>query len=365
MGETPRFRARPATTGLIVVCSLVFVVGWVVAGLRADEPGRALLRGLWTTDDAELLESMGALAAVRVWLDGQWWRVLSAGFLHGSWLHLGLNMLALWGVGQWTEKVWGWPRQLLVFLLASVGGCLASLAWAEAPLVVGASAGIFGLAGALVVGRAWGCEEVQGWLAPVSAKSLGFWLVFWLVVGAVLPWAFGISLLAQAGHVGGLVVGVAAGYALMCDRERRLLRGLLWAGIAVGMLGLALGASQPQWQANYHVFVGSELLEREEFADAAVHFDWALEHSPDDAVLANAVAYSLAETGVDLDRAEALVRRALEEDSDNADYLDTLGWVLCRQGRVAEGVAALEAAKEGASREIPEIEEHLRRCGAP
>jgi Tfp pilus assembly protein PilF len=108
--------------------------------------------------------------------------------------------------------------------------------------------------------------------------------------------------------------------------------------------------------------VGAELLSRGEFEPAAAHFDAALLASPEDAELANGVAYSLAEASIDLERAESLVRRSLEADPDNADYLDTLGWVLCRQGRVDEGRAALEQAKAAADREIPEIDEHFDVC---
>lgn len=363
MASSSRLRARPATLGLIVTCVLVFVVVWIAAIVRADEPGHAAFRMVWTFDDASLLERLGALAAVRVWLDGEWWRPLSAGLLHGSWLHVALNMLGLWTVGQWTEKAWGWWRQLVLFFVASVGGCLASLAWAEAPIVVGASAGIFGVAGALVVARAWGCEAIRKSLEPVSARTLGFWLVFWLGIGALLPWMFGVSLLAQAGHVGGLLFGMIAGYALSLQVERRSLRAVLWSSVILGLVGTGLAARAPAWRPSYHVFLGSELLDRGQFERAAVHFDRGLEAAPEDHVLANAVAYSLAEAGVELERAEDLVRQALRMAPDNADYLDTLGWVLCRQGRTEEGIEALEAAKAVASREIPEIEEHLGLCG--
>ncbi|MFO7564298.1 MAG: rhomboid family intramembrane serine protease [Enhygromyxa sp.] len=359
----PELRARPATSALIGVCLVVFVVVWIAAIVRADEPAMAALRMGWTFDDAPLLEGVGALAAVRVWLDGEWWRVLSAGLLHGSWLHVALNMLGLWAVGQWTEKAWGGWRQLALFSVASVGGCLASLAWAEAPLVVGASAGIFGVAGALVVARAWGCERVRQAVEPVSARTLGFWLAFWLGVGALLPWIFGVSLLAQAGHLGGLFFGVIAGGALSLAPERRSFKALLWSGVVLGLVGLASAAQEPSWRPNYHAFSGSELLEREEFEAAAAHFDQALLMAPDDPVLANAVAYSLAEAAVDLERAEALVLRSLDAQPDNADYLDTLGWVLCQQGRVDEGRAVLEAAQEAADRDIPEIAAHLEACG--
>lgn len=382
MVRSPRFRARPATAGLIAVCVALFVVCWIAAAVRAEQPLRALRRAVWTFEDPVLLEQLGALSAARVWLDAEWWRVAAAGLLHGSWLHLGLNMMGLWAVGQWTEQIWGWWRQLLLFCVASLGGCLASLAWAEAPLVVGASAGIFGVAGALVVARAWGPEATKQAIQPVSARSLGFWLVFWLVIGAVLP-LFGVSLLAQAGHLGGLIFGVLAGCALSVAPERRLLRGMLWSGVAVGLVALVAAAREPSWRPNYHVFTGAELLRRGEFEAAAARFDDAMVAAPDDPVLANAVAYSLAEAAVDLDRAEALVRISLEDQPDNADYLDTLGWVFCQQGRAAEGRAALERAKAAAWVEaiesdwraparlrwvfehaapIPEIDQHLKDC---
>lgn len=362
MTTAPRFCARPASSGLILLCTVVFVGSWVAALLRADDPARVLLRSLWTLEDVEVLETMGALSAVRVWLDGQWWRALTAGFLHGSWLHLGLNMVGLWVVGQWTEKAWGAARQLLLFMVASVGGCLASLAWAEAPLVVGASAGIFGMAGALVVARAWGPDELRGAVEPVSAKVLGFWLGFWLVVGALLPLVFGISLLAQAGHVGGLVFGVAAGWILSLGAEHRSWKRLGWLGVGLGLVGLVAAGVRPEWRVNYHVFVGDALLRRGDFEGAAARFDAALERGPEDAVLANAVAYSLAEAGVELERAEALVRGALEVEPESAHYLDTLGWILCKRGLVGEGVEVLERADELAEGRIADIALHLEGC---
>ena len=362
----PRWTARPATSAVIAVCTVAYLVAWVGAAVRSDAPLTSLLRGIWNYDDVELLTALGALSSVRVWLDHEWWRVASAGLLHGSWLHLGLNMLGLWSVGQWTEKAWGSWGQLAVFTIASIGGCAASLAWAEAPMVVGASAGIFGLAGGLVVARQFGSSDTQAAVGPVSAKTLAFWLVFWLVVGAVLPVLFGISLLAQAGHIGGLVFGSLAGLALSISPKRRGARIGLWSGVAVGLAGVFALSAAPTWRANYHVFLGSELLERGDFSTAATHFDEALERAGGPAAdpsLANAVAYALAEAGVDLGRAETLVRAALAEDPDNADYLDTLGWALCQNGRVDEGRDALEQAKAASDRDIPEIDEHLSRCG--
>jgi membrane associated rhomboid family serine protease len=361
----PSFRARPATTGLILTCTLAFVVCLIAFVIRSDEPLRTLIGSLWVIDDAELLTDAGALAATRVWIDQQWWRVASAGLLHGSWLHLGLNMMGLWAVGQWTEKVWGWWRQLVVFGVSSIGGCLASLAWAEAPLVVGASAGIFGVAGALVVARAWGSAETREALAPVSAGSLGFWLVFWLAVGALLPLIFGISLLAQAGHIGGLAFGCVLGFGLSRRKDQRLARAASGIGVALGLGAAVLVSATPVERPNYLVFMGSELLSRGQFEDAVGYFEAALASAPEDHQLANAVAYSLAEAGVELERAESLIHGALAVEPWNSDYLDTRGWIRCKQGRVETGVVYLRLARafaEAAERDTPEILEHLEAC---
>lgn len=356
------WRTHPATTGLVTLCSVIFVLTFVVAGLRSDDLGSSALSSLWSLDEVDVLVDFGGLAAARVWLDGEWWRVLTAGLLHGSWVHLLLNMVGLLAVGEWTERVWGWWRQLLLFFVASVGGCLASLAWAEAGMVVGASAGIFGIAGALVVARAWGRPELKAALEPISARRLSFLLGFWLLVGMLLPLAFGVSIVAQAGHIGGLVFGVAVGWLFSRPPKRRFATVLAWLGIVAGLGGLAYAANAPAWRPNYDMILGADLLERGEFERAARHLEDALADAPEDHGRANAVAYALAEAGVELDHAEELVRFALEQDPGSAEYLDTLGWIQCKQGHVGAARVQLRLADALAEREIEEIGEHLEQC---
>lgn len=345
----------------MVVCTIAFVLlfGWTLA--RADAPLEAALASLWQIPDVDAITRMGALADARVWLDGEWWRVATAGLLHGSWLHLGLNMMGLWSVGQWTEKALGGWRSTGVFAASSVIGCLASLAWAEAPLVVGASAGIFGLAGALVIARAWGAPAIQRSVEPVSARTLAGWLIFWLAFGFALPWIFGVELIAQAGHIGGLLAGLGLGLAL--TRRPPRFETLGWAAALAATVGLGIVGRAPTGRANYHVFVGFELLSRGDFPAAARAFDGGLAMAPDDPELANAVAWALVEADADLDRAELLVRRAVEAEPERADYLDTLGWVLCKQGRTVEAVEVLERAA-GLDSGIEEISEHLDACAS-
>lgn len=357
--EPTSFRARPATSAVILLCSAAFALLYVWTCLRAEQPGAVAFEGLWRLPDAELLTRLGALVDARVWLDGEWWRVGSAGLLHGSWLHLLFNMSALWSVGQWTEKVWGGWRSTGVLVLSSLVGCLASLAWAESPLAVGASAGIFGLAGALVVARAWGSPSIQQALEPVSARVLGTMLAFWLAVGFALP-LFGVELIAQAGHIGGLIAGLALGAGL--SRASRTFETLGWASVLAGAVGLAVVGREPTWRANYHAFVGFELLERGEYERAAASFDEALQRDPEDAELANSVAWALVEADLELVRAEVLVRGALLAEPERAEFLDTLGWVLCKQGRTGEGLEVLREALQVGEDDGGEIAGHVERC---
>lgn len=363
VSQTPRpTGAARATVALIVCCTVVFVAAFIVALARAESlDGWALARYLVLFEDLDLLEAWGALTPANIWIDGQWWRLASAGFLHGSWLHLGLNMLAMWSVGRWTESIWGPWRQLALFMASSLGGCLASVAWAESPLVVGASAGIFGIAGGLLVARLWGSESVQRELEVISTRRLAGSLGFWILVGFGLP-LVGVNILAQAGHVGGLVVGMLVAGLFTLELEtlkQRLVAGTLGLGLVGGAAACTWMAAEPSGRDNYHLFLAFEYLDRGEPELAVPHFE---ELPEDDPVINNAAAYAMAEARVELDRALELVNLALEEDPDNADYLDTLGWIECGLGRIEDGRASLERAKAAASREIPEIDGHLAAC---
>jgi hypothetical protein len=287
-----------------------------------------------------------------VWLDGEYWRIATGGLLHGSAIHLLLNVWSLIVVGEWVERAWGKGRLLLGFGVSSLAGCVASVAWAEAPMIVGASAGIMGLAGILLVVRLWGVGAPARVLAPLSARGLG------IAVGVLVALGFAVPVIAQAGHLGGLAAGGWIGWAWSGRRGAWL----GWVALAGMLGGLAWGAATPRWRSAHAEYLGFELLDRERYAEAAAALETVLAERPDDAVLQNAVAYGYAVAGIELERAEALVVDALEEEPNNPDYLDTLGWVYCRQGRVEAGLATLERASEESGGAVEEIEGHLRDC---
>lgn len=345
-GEPPRAGAL----ALALVLLTVFLLQWWSCG-RAQDSAAWWIESSWSMPECSTVNRWG-LRPAAVWIDGEWFRVVTAMFTHGSWLHVSLNAWSLFAVGPWIQAAWGAPRMLLLFLASGVAGCLASLAWAEGALIVGASGGIFGLAGALWWARQWGADPLQRALHGVSSRGLLFSLAFLLLLGAFLP------VVAQAGHLGGLLVGLGVGAAW--TRRSRL---AFFAGVGVMvfvLVGLATAAVAPRWRPNYLILQGYEWLERDRPERAAEVFRELPAAQQERPEVANAWAYALAEAKRELGLAEDLVRRSLAQAPGDADKLDTLGWIRCRRGDAVEGSSALLAALDGEA--DPVVVEHLVRC---
>ena len=118
----------------------------------------------------------------------------------------------------------------------------------------------------------------------------------------------------------------------------------------------------PTYRPAYYGLSGHRLLDLGRASEASARFEQALARAPEDPALANAVAYAYAEAGVELERAAALVDQALEAEPDNPDFLDTLGWIQCKQGDREAAQANLARASELSGGEVDEIEEHRRAC---
>lgn len=135
--------------------------------------------------------------------DGQWWRLVSAMFLHFGALHLSMNMLALWDGGKLVERMFGAVRFLMIYLVSGVGGNLLSLVIQGNDAVSGGASGaIFGIYGALVV---------YVWFARRQMQAQEFRWLFW---GALLFSALTIAMgyiipgIDNSAHIGGFVTGI-------------------------------------------------------------------------------------------------------------------------------------------------------------
>lgn len=150
------------------------------------------------------------------------WRLLTVLFVHGGLVHVGLNMLALWMLGQILEPMLGRSRFLALYLISGLGGSVAAACLAPLTPVVGASGAIFGLMAALlIIGRHIGAN-VTGILVV-----LGINFFFGAFVGGI-SW--------QA-HLGGVIAGalVAFVYTRTRRREQRIWQ-IVWLAVITILL---------------------------------------------------------------------------------------------------------------------------------
>jgi membrane associated rhomboid family serine protease len=162
---------------------------------------------------------------------GQWYRLITGGFLHAGFLHIAFNMWALFVIGRPLEAALGRLRFSLLYGVSLLGGALGVVVvdrLGTPGLTVGASGAIFGLFGALAV------MQYEAGMNPLRS-GLGF------IIGINLLLTFTIPGISIGGHIGGLLVGGAA--AALLVRGRPLMsqsqNEQLGRNIAIGVLGLA------------------------------------------------------------------------------------------------------------------------------
>ena len=158
--------------------------------------------------------------------DGEWWRLITAAFLHYGPLHLGMNMLVLWILGQGVEEYFGHARYALLYLVAGLAGSAGALIWSPSALTVGASGAIWGIMGAALV-----LERRHIYVFGGQAMGL---LVLNLVITFLIP---GVSI---GGHIGGLAGGALAALALTSFRRSPALATFSVAAIGAASVAVAL-----------------------------------------------------------------------------------------------------------------------------
>jgi membrane associated rhomboid family serine protease len=200
-------RWGPVTLSLIAVNVAMFVVTAVSAGIGGANP---LLSNYVSRVFVELAQIPIAVDA------GEWWRLVTAAFLHVGPIHLALNMLALLVFGSELESALGRWRYLALYFLSILGGAAAvQLFGSPFTPVAGASTALYGLLGGLGVLLIHRRQDLRGLVTL---------LVINVLISVLVP---NVSIL---GHVGGLVAGALAAAVLVLAR-----RHVAWqvAGLAV------------------------------------------------------------------------------------------------------------------------------------
>jgi rhomboid protease GluP len=208
--------ARFVTVLILTLNAGMFLVT-VLASMKSGNSGA--LMGL----DGVTLLNFGASWPVATVLGGQWWRLITAGFLHGGLMHIMFNSWAMMDVGAHTEEVYGQRRMIVIYLLSTIGGFLASSIWTRA-LSVGASAGLFGLIGAMI---AVGVLHKRSSEAAMIKAFYIRWAIYGLLMG-LLPF-FHID---NAAHLGGLATGFLTAWVAGTPRLVETWQEKFWKGAA-------------------------------------------------------------------------------------------------------------------------------------
>lgn len=183
------------------------------------------------------LFSRGALYGPLV-ADGEWWRLITGGFLHSGLIHLGFNMYLLWMLGNMLEPALGQVRFGLLYLVSLLAGSAGALLVNPNAVTVGASGAVFGLmAAAFLELRSRGFDPMASGIGPLILMNLAI---------SFIP-GFNISI---GGHVGGLIGGALVALVLhrTATKQRRT-AGIVALGamaVAFAALGvIAAGAATP------------------------------------------------------------------------------------------------------------------------
>jgi membrane associated rhomboid family serine protease len=212
-GTPGQLSAFPATMVLIAINVIVFLVE------VAHGSG-----GL--TQSVQTIYDIGGLFGPAV-AEGDWWRLITSGFVHVNLLHIGFNMLLLYLLGRLLEPALGTPRFVALYFASLLAGSFGVMLLDANAVSAGASGAIFGIAGAVfVIARGRGMDAI--------AAEIGFLIVFNLI------FTFAARNVSVGAHLGGLVGGVICGLAIVAGEKGMLGRRHRLAEYAVMLIVAAV-----------------------------------------------------------------------------------------------------------------------------
>lgn len=215
----PEARTQPWITYALIAANLAVFVLEIVHGADPFSP-----------TPQQIVDLGGSFPPLT--LHGQWWRLGSSMFLHFGVLHIALNMVCLYQA-RVVEQLFGRVGFLAIYLLAGLGGGIASLLASTGSIVsAGASGAVFGVYGAFGAFLALRRAQMDNEVWQRTARSIGKFLILNLVIGLTTK---GISLSA---HIGGFITGFGIAAGLLAGSHAVAQRALRTLGLTVLVLAL-------------------------------------------------------------------------------------------------------------------------------
>jgi membrane associated rhomboid family serine protease len=160
--------------------------------------------------------------------DGDWWRLITAAFLHANIIHIAFNMFALYVIGTPVEQYLGRVRYLGLYFVSGLAGSAGALVVTPNALTVGASGAIFGILGAMLI------------LEWQATGKLGGNAMSMIVINLVL--SFTIAGISIGGHIGGLIGGILCTLAFANWGRGRAAYGRIGVPGAVGLVAVGVAS---------------------------------------------------------------------------------------------------------------------------
>jgi membrane associated rhomboid family serine protease len=213
----------PVTAALLIANILMFGVSWIAIAAQGEAGGLRILWGM----GGESTYRLGLSVPYSIFIQHQWYRLITAMFLHAGLIHIGFNMMSLMQLGPALEELYGSARYFFLYVLTGAFGFLMSAAFGHNSL--GASGALLGLVGAMLA-----VTTKRGGIFMRELRSR-------LISSVVILFMLGFSGLGldNTAHFAGLASGFVIGKIFM-DRqpmnmqERRRAYAMGWiAGIAV------------------------------------------------------------------------------------------------------------------------------------
>jgi membrane associated rhomboid family serine protease len=227
-------RKRPAYMTRLLLIANFAVFGYGV--WLGSQDGTPLDRLVWGTTN-HVFSASGGLWAADILGRHQWWRLLTCCFVHIGFIHLAVNMIALYNVGPILERLWGSARFLLLYLVSGVCGSsvmvLTNLLSKELGGGAGASGALWGVMGSLGAWLFLNRRALESSFVRLWTRQL-LWNLF-----LNLAVTFGVPGISKSAHFGGLAAGMLAAWPLDAWQfwgRWRWLAGLLFVSIPVVFL---------------------------------------------------------------------------------------------------------------------------------
>ncbi|APH04385.1 rhomboid family intramembrane serine protease [Bacillus weihaiensis] len=251
------------------------------------------------SENTETLVNFGAKFNPYIY-EGEWWRLITPIFLHIGFFHLLMNSFALYYIGPAVERAFGSLKFLLIYLIAGIGGSVASFAFSTS-VSAGASGAIFGCFGALLY---LGLHNRRVFFRTMGSNLL-------VIIGINLALGFVIPNIDNAGHIGGLIGGFLAAVIVQLPQEKKWLYRIL--GL-LAVIGLFLGAYQLGLNVTEEEFPqltakkAQVLIANEEYEDAYMY----LQNYLDKGQTSNDILFLLSYVEIQLEKQDQAIKH-LEE----------------------------------------------------